>query len=113
MSGLHYQNLARKKIDLHITDAIFPLKMPTRDIAELSAQKIEWIKKIKRNKATFADDSINSKQARIFLESSEFDEWAVLAGYDTYFVKRAFELVQTALDIKKEIRDYQDRHLQS
>lgn len=47
-----------------------------------------------------ADDT---SKARFFLESSNFDEIVVMIGYESEFVKRTFDMVQTAVSYEKKL----------
>lgn len=47
--------------------------------------------------------SLECQRARLWMESSGFDDVVDLVGYDSEFVKRTFEYVQRAITLEKKL----------
>ena len=64
--------------------------------------KVEFLYREQIQKNPPAHNNACNK-ARLFLESSRFDEVANIIGYDSEFISRTFSLVQEAITLEKRL----------
>lgn len=87
-----------------VSDVIYPFVLSDeKTVDQQAADFLIEKKRYVRYTSTF--NYTDYARAKIFLESSSFDEVANLAGYDSLFVSKTFAFCQDVISRKKFIED--------
>lgn len=94
------QKLWLALLEVRISDAIYPFKIPAPEIPNLKEQ----FKKLRSKKFEYARGrKLEAARAIYWLETDNLDKTVEAIGYDSLYVNKTCEFVQEALTLRKKL----------